>query len=196
MAAALPFVMIASTVASTFSSMYGAQQSAQAAAQAASYNAAVDKGNQQIALQNATYAGQAGEAQAGLSEMKTRANVGAIKANQAASGVDVNSGSAVDTRSSAAALGQLDALTIRSNAAREAYGYQTAAYSHGAAAGLGKAEAAADIQAGKIGAATTLLGGAGDAASQFYKFQQSGAFGGGLDDGASSGGGLMGSPLQ
>lgn len=51
--------------------------------------------------------------------------MGAIKAAEAAGNVDVNSGSAVDVQSSAAALGELNAITIRGNAAKEAYGYET-----------------------------------------------------------------------
>ncbi len=59
--------------------------------------------------------------------MKTRGQVGAIEASQAASNITVGSGSAVDVRSSAAEMGELDALTIRSNAEKQAYGYQTQA---------------------------------------------------------------------
>jgi hypothetical protein len=53
--------------------------------------------------------------------------VGRTKAAQAASGIDVNSGSAVSVQASERMLGMLDALTIRSNAARAAYGYQAEA---------------------------------------------------------------------
>lgn len=43
----------------------------------------------------------------------------------AAQGVDVNRGSAVDVQADAAYLGELDALTIRNNAAKEAWGFRT-----------------------------------------------------------------------
>lgn len=46
------------------------------------------------------------------------------RAAQAASGVDINSGSAASVRSSTKMMGELDALTIKNNAWREAWGYQ------------------------------------------------------------------------
>lgn len=45
----------------------------------------------------------------------------------AASNIDVSFGSAVDVQADAAYLGELDALTIRTNAAREAWGYKVQA---------------------------------------------------------------------
>jgi hypothetical protein len=45
----------------------------------------------------------------------------------AASGVDINSGSAADVQANTATIGALDEATIRNNAAREAFGYTTQA---------------------------------------------------------------------
>ena len=53
-----------------------------------------------------------------------RQTIGAQKAGFAAGNIDVGSGSAVDVQADAAYLGELDALTIRENAAREAKGYR------------------------------------------------------------------------
>ena len=50
--------------------------------------------------------------------------IGSQRAAQAASNVDVGFGSALDVQADAAYLGELDALTIRTNAAREAWGYK------------------------------------------------------------------------
>jgi hypothetical protein len=50
--------------------------------------------------------------------------IGSQRAGIAASNIDVSSGSAADVQGDAAYLGELDALTIRTNAAREAWGYQ------------------------------------------------------------------------
>lgn len=49
--------------------------------------------------------------------------IGAQRAGIAAGNIDVSYGSAVDVQADAAFLGELDALTIRNNAAREAWGY-------------------------------------------------------------------------
>jgi hypothetical protein len=62
------------------------------------------------------------------SESKFRAGVRGLVASQrtgfAAGNIDVAGGSAMDVQADAAFLGELDALTIRTNAAREAWGYQ------------------------------------------------------------------------
>ncbi len=151
---------------------FGAMQQGEAEAQAATYNAQVAQQNAQIQQRNATWAAQAGEAQAAAQEQKTRAQVGAIRAAEAADNVDVNSGSTVDVRSSAAELGELSALNIRSNAAKQAYGYQTQSWSDEAQANLDQADAAYARQAGEIGAAGDLLGGTGDAALNWSRYLQ------------------------
>lgn len=56
-----------------------------------------------------------------------RGLVGAQRAAFAASNVDVGFGSALDVQADTAMLGELDALQIRTNAAREAWGYQVQA---------------------------------------------------------------------
>jgi hypothetical protein len=58
---------------------------------------------------------------------KVRGAIGAQRAGFAASNIDVGYGSAVDVQADAAFLGELDALTIRSNAAREAWGFKVQA---------------------------------------------------------------------
>lgn len=61
-------------------------------------------------------------------ENRFRTGVAGLIASQragfAAGNIDVGFGSAVDTQADAAHLGELDALTIRTNGAREAWGYQ------------------------------------------------------------------------
>lgn len=89
--------------------------------------AQIARNNAIIARQNAIGALGAGEARAEIQGLRNRAQMGALKAGQAAAGVDVNTGSAADVRASAAMLGMHDMMTIRSNAARQAYGYETQA---------------------------------------------------------------------
>lgn len=57
---------------------------------------------------------------------RVRAAIGAQRVGFAAGNIDVGIGSAVDVQADAAYLGELDALTIRTNAAREAWGYEVA----------------------------------------------------------------------
>jgi hypothetical protein len=97
-------------------------QSANAAfqAQVAANSAAIARTNYKLQIES-------GEGQVANREMELRSQVGTQKAGQAASGIDVNSGSAAASRAGTAEVGTLDALTIRSNAARAAYGYSVAA---------------------------------------------------------------------
>ncbi|WP_332774437.1 hypothetical protein [Pseudomonas sp. ESBL1] len=113
--AAIPFIAMGA------SALMGAQQAQQQGAATAAAN-----------LQNAAFAGEAandaikrGEFEADQSRIDTRNMIGAQRAGFAANGVDVNSGSAADIQDDTAALGELDALTIKNNAAREAWGYRT-----------------------------------------------------------------------
>ena len=169
-ASTLAIVGAAASVAGAGMDAMGAARSGEAASEAAGYNAQVQTQQAQIENQNATWAAQAGEAQAGAQQQKTRAQVGAIKAAEAADNLDVNSGSAVDVRSSAAALGELSALNIRSNAAKQAYGYQTQSWSDQAQANLDQADAAYSAQAGEIGAGADLLTGLGSADLNWEKY--------------------------
>jgi hypothetical protein len=53
-----------------------------------------------------------------------RQQLGSTRAALAAQGVDISMGSAADVQASEAGLTEIDALTTRNNAAREAYGYK------------------------------------------------------------------------
>lgn len=154
---------------------YGAIKQGEAAADAAEFNAETNRQNAEIAKENANIAGQSGAQQAANESMKTRATVGNIKANQAASGVDVLSGSALDVQVSQAELGELDALTLRSNATREAFGYRNAATNYKNEESLNRAEADNDSTAGSINAAGTLLGTLGSASSKYYDWKREGS---------------------
>jgi len=181
-ASALPSLATLGSIASVGASVvgaagvatkaYGQEVQAQSQSQAAAYNAAVMQNNATIATQNATLVGQEGAANTAIQQQKTRAEVGSTLASQAANGIDINSGSAVDVRSTAAETGQLNAISIRSNAARQAYGYQTQATSDTAQSKLEQQQSGFAQQAGNINATGTLLSGA----AQGYQSGLWGAF--------------------
>jgi hypothetical protein len=110
----------------------------------ADYQAAVADQNRKIALQNADYSRVVGDVQASESGMKTAAEIGTAKAYQAASGVNVNTGSAVDVRTSMTQLGYYDQQTIRANAAKTAWGYDVEATQDEAQGALYSLTAATD----------------------------------------------------
>ncbi len=145
----------------------GAKAAGTAAGESDLFNASIANTNAQIALRNSSFAAAGGEAQAGISEGKTRALVGGTLANQGASGVEVNSGSAVGVRASEAQVGMLDALTVRSEAAKKAYGYQTEAVGETMKAKMLTSQAAQDVKAGTVKAQGTLLAGVGSVGSAY-----------------------------
>lgn len=139
-------------------SAIGTIEGGEATSAADSYQAQVARNNATIAQQNAVYSEQAGGAQAQAESLKGAAQGGLLKASQAANGIDVNSGSAVDVQTSQHDQAQLDTQTTANNAALKAYGYRTEATSDTAQAGLDQAAANQAPIGAALGAAGGLLG--------------------------------------
>lgn len=156
---------------------YGDYQGGQAAGKAFTYQAGVAQINAQIANQNARYATAVGESKAQISGMQTRAQLGTTKAIQGASGLNVNTGSAVGVRASEADIGEENEMTIRSDTARQAYGFKVQAAGDIAQSNLDLASAASSKTASKYGAISSLLGSAGSVAGKWAQFGQQGVFG-------------------
>lgn len=139
----------------------------QATSKADRYQAQIANNNAFLAKQNAGWATQFGEIGATQSSMKTGAEIGAMKANAGAAGIDVNTGSTALARSAADELGNVNALTIKSNAAREAYGYTTQSTNYSTQAALDKQAARDAVAAGNMAAFGTLLSGASSSFGQY-----------------------------
>jgi hypothetical protein len=157
----------------------GQVNAAEAAGASSKYAAEVAANNQTIAKQNTDLAGAAGASAIEQQGIKTKEAVGAIEAAQAASNIDVNSGSALDVRSSRTATGTLDALTLRANTEKQVYGYQTAATSFAGQESLSKAAEAQAPAAAALGASTSLLSGATGVASQYSQWMKTAGNSGG-----------------
>ena len=98
----------------------GQKQAAAAKAQEYEYQAKIDDNNRKVALWKAQDAQDRGAKEEASLRTKVAALKGRQKSALAASGVEIGDGSALDILGDTAALGELDALTIRSNAEREA----------------------------------------------------------------------------
>lgn len=94
-----------------------AKQSGESQAQLADYNAAVADLQAQDALVR-------GDQDAQRFRVRTRGIIGEQRAGFAAGNIDVGYGSTVDVQADSAFLGELDALTAKTNAAREAWGFR------------------------------------------------------------------------
>ncbi len=171
----IPSIGTAASIGSSLIGGLGALSQSRSAAAAAGYNAKVAQQNAQIATQNAQFTGAEGEQNVAAAGAQTKAKVAATLANEAASGVDVNSGSAVNVRESEAKLGMLNALNVRSSAARQAYGFQTQSVSDNAQAELLRKQKVSDEVGGYLDAGATVLGGVGKA-SQYSTWLRNGRF--------------------
>jgi hypothetical protein len=174
----------------------GAAQQSAANQQAFKYRAAIAKRNQEIAGIAAAEARSRGEIQAtdaiarGIqSESQQRSRVSRLIGEQrvalAASGVSVDAGTAGDIQADTAALGELDALTIRANTEREVRALRLASADTAAQfeqQALASADEAALAELGGTAAGTagifnvgsTLLGGATSVATKWFQYNQAG----------------------
>lgn len=164
----------------------GQKAAASAASQSYGYQATIADNNARMAKQNADWVGRQGDIEATNEGLKTGAEVSSMKAKEAASGVDVNTGSAVQARDAAARIGAINALTIKSNRAREAWGYQVDSSNEELQAALYRKAGVNAIKSGQISSTGTLLSTAGNFAGQFSNWMTSGNAGSG-GGGSSSG---------
>ncbi len=139
------------------------------------YQAAMARNNQTAA----NYAADSTRKKGKIVEQQHRIRVGQLKDKQktslAASGVEVDSGSALDILADTAEMGEWDAQMIRHNTMMKVWEHQLAANNAGAQAGL--YSNAASNQSPLLAGLTTLVSGAGSVASKWYS--RGGSFGGG-----------------
>ena len=142
------------------------------------YQAGVAQFNQKIAEQNRDQAYATGELEAGRYGMKARQTIGGIRSAKAASGLDITSGSASQVADSAHDVAGMDMSTIRSNAARVAYGHTIEGIKYGAEAGMYSAAASNAKKASMINAFGSLLSGATSVSSKWTQARDAGIMGG------------------
>jgi len=174
MGAALPILSIAATVIGTGVSAMGQMQAGKAQAAQLNYQAAVGRNNAILAQRAADDARLRGEEAARREASKNKQLIGRQRAVLAANGQLVDQGSALDITDDTAQIGKLDELTIRSNAEREALGYEAQGMNFQAGSNLNSMGAANAQTAGFGSAFGTILSGAGSVASKWYQFDKAG----------------------
>lgn len=116
-AAALPYLLVAQAVATAYS-VYAQSQANKAAAE---YQAAIQENNAKIARWQAEDAMERGLREEAAKRLQTARMLASQRATMAARGLDLDEGSPFDVLVGTAYIGELDALTIRDNAAKEAW---------------------------------------------------------------------------
>lgn len=192
MGAALPILSIAATVIGTATSAIGQLQAGKAQAAQLNYQAAVGRNNAILAQRAADDARLRGEEAARREASKTKQLAGRQRAVLAANGQLVDQGSALDITTDTMEIGKLDELTIRSNAEREALGFEAQGMNFQAGSDLNRMGANNAVTGAQGAAFGTLLTGAGNVASKWYQFGKAGwdPWGSGNSGGGSSSFGL------
>jgi len=151
-------------------SAIGQKKAGAAAKQAGEAQAQLEEFNAQVAELQATDAVARGADEESRFRSGVRGIIGAQRAGQAAGNIDVGFGSAVDVQADAAFLGELDALQIRTNAARESWGYKVQAEDRRKAADVARKGGQAAQTAARWGVASTLIGGGGSLLQARYGY--------------------------
>lgn len=174
MAAGFGAVGLGATLAGGLLSAYGAQKEGAATQSMYNYKAQVAKINADINRQNAGWARDKGEKEAVQYGMKAAQVRGQIRAQQGASNIDVNSGSAKEVQRSQEKIKDIDLAQIRENAAKVAYNYETQAYMDENQATLDTMAGRYAKEAGGIKAVGSILGTVSSVSS---KWQQGNSIG-------------------
>lgn len=170
----LATVSMGASAAGGLTSAFGGYESGQAASQMYGYQSAVAQLNSKIALQNRDYALATGEQQAQSYGTGAAQRFGAIRAAQGASGVDVGSGSSLDVQAGQRRATAIDLNTIRTNAARVAYGYEVQSTQDKAQSQLYDMASSDAAKAGGIKALGSLISGAGSVSDKWLQMGQYG----------------------
>lgn len=157
------------TIGSTLMGGLGAIQQGQASAASARYNARVADMNARMADRAAKDALERGKLEEQKQRQKTAQLMGQQTAAMAANGVDIGFGSPLDLLVDTATLGELDALTIRSNAYREERDIRQQGANYRGQAGMYRAQASSASTGGFLGAMGTFLGGGSRAYGQYQQ---------------------------
>ncbi|API59640.1 hypothetical protein BSL82_10180 [Tardibacter chloracetimidivorans] len=130
--------------------------------------------NAGMAMDDARAVLQRGEFEEQRSRLQTAQLKSSQRATMGANGVDMSEGSPLDRLVSTDYLGEVDANTIRQNAAREAAGYRSRAsgYRSDAIMARGARSGISPFLSG----ATSLLGSAGKIGKEWYALDKEGAF--------------------
>lgn len=159
--AGLNTALYALNAAQTVTTIAGQRQQANALDKAGAYSRAAFDENARLAEQQAADALAQGKTAELRQRTAGRQFRGAQRARLAAQGIDISSGSAADVQAETVAMSELDALTIRNNARRAAYGYQVQAGDlrrQGALAELSARNQASALRTASYGTLLTGIG--------------------------------------
>ena len=174
--AAIPIASLAVTAIGAGVSAVGAIQQSNATAAQARYQAQVARNNSIMAERAAKDAEARGRTAEYNSRIATKRLIGRQRAILAANGVLLDNGSPSDIVADTTALGEVDALTERQNAQREALNYRQQGANFDASAQLYKSQARSAAGSAPWEVTGTVLNGIGSVADKWYSFKKEGVW--------------------
>lgn len=165
--ASMAAVSVGTTLLSGAIGGAGASFTSGASVDAFNFKAGIAKLNADINKQNAAWSLNSGAIKAANYGLKAGQEIADTKVVQAASGLDVNSGSKEAVRDTQSAVAKYDQNLIRADAAKTAYGYETKASADKAEAELDRVSADNAGKAGKLGVLSSIIGTASSVASKW-----------------------------
>lgn len=147
----------------------GMYQQGKAAEASNEYQAKVTANQAKVAGYQAEDALERGDVAERQQRLQVRQLAGKQRAEMGASGAGLDSGSFVDTLGDTADFGELDALTIRANADKEAWGYRAAAAGQEGQSALYSAQAGWSSSARPWETGGSILTGFGTVADRWYR---------------------------
>lgn len=118
-------LMNASMATSAIASIAGTIENVKAIKAQSSYAETISRTNAALGKLKAAQVIEAGDIAASRKNLQTQSQIGTIRSQGGASGFDVNKGSPAMEQSSVGTAGAIDELTIKNNAARSAWGFET-----------------------------------------------------------------------
>jgi hypothetical protein len=158
-------------IGGTALSAVGAVQQGNAQADAARSQAAVDRNNAILAQRSAKDALQRSQAEEQAQQRKTAEALGRARAAFGSRGIEGDFGSPLATLGDIAQFGELDEKTIRTNAQREALGYEAQAMNFTSSASFKEKSAANYQTAGALSGLSTALNGGSSVAKSWYSMR-------------------------
>lgn len=155
------------STAGTMINAFGQKAQGEATSRMYSYQSGVAQVRSRMARENRDYSLGVGEKELLSLGLASRARMGKIRAAQAASGIDIGSGTPAKVQESQETIASLDLATLRDNIARRAYGYEVEEWEADKQAGLYSMAGANAKRAGKIGALGSLISGAANVSSKW-----------------------------
>lgn len=170
----LAIASLATSAVGTVVTTIGQVQQGKAQQAAFEYQAGIARNNEIIAQRAAEDARKRGELEANLQRERGRLLRGQQRAALAGAGVLVDTGSAGRLIEDTAAFSELDALTIQSNAEREALGFETQAMNFQGEGAIASASAKSARTQSLFKAGGSLLTGFGSVAEKWSTFKKLG----------------------